>query len=197
MASSNGYRPEQASDLYITSGTTRDYAYGMYRIFSYTFEMSTKDYPDDSLIPKETGRNKEAVLYLMEKAWCPLSVISTATTTARCGAFDDDLEVARGWTVDPDGTDTALASTSGRFSRSNPSSTSSSGAKQLGTTVSGTNDLVTARLAGASAGANDIDGGTTSGYSEMGSRGIAISPARKITAATALALISGHTADPP
>src|SRR6185503_14127552 len=34
--------------------------------------------------------------------------------------------------------------------------------KQLGTTVSGTNDLVTARLAGASAGANDLDGGTSS-----------------------------------
>ncbi len=35
-------------------------------------------------------------------------------------------------------------------------------AKQLGTTTSGSNDLVTARLAGASAGANDVDGGVTS-----------------------------------
>jgi carboxypeptidase T len=161
MAASNGYRPEQASDLYITSGTTRDYAYGTYRIFSYTFEMSTKDYPDDSLIPKETGRNKEAVLYLMERAWCPLSVISSATTTARCGAFDDDLEVARGWTVDPDGTDTALASTSGRFSRSNPSSTSSSGAKQLGTTASGSKAFVTGAPAGSSSTAYDLDGSTS------------------------------------
>ena len=66
MAASNGYRPIQASDLYITSGTTRDYAYGKYRIFSYTFELSTKDYPDDSRIASETGRNKEAVLYLFD-----------------------------------------------------------------------------------------------------------------------------------
>ena len=72
MAATNGYKPEQASDLYISSGTSRDYQYGVYRIFAYTFEMSAKDYPDDSLIASETGRNKEAVLYLMERAWCPL-----------------------------------------------------------------------------------------------------------------------------
>ena len=45
MAATNGYRPQQASDLYITSGTTRDYAYGVYRIFSYTFEMSNTRLP--------------------------------------------------------------------------------------------------------------------------------------------------------
>ena len=48
MASTNGYTPIQASDLYISSGTSRDYQYGVYRIFAYTFEMSLKDYPDDS-----------------------------------------------------------------------------------------------------------------------------------------------------
>ena len=161
MAASNGYRPEQASDLYITSGTTRDYAYGKYRIFSYTFEMSIKDYPDDSLISSETGRNKEAVLYLMERAWCPLAVLGATTTTARCGAFDDDLEVGRGWTVDPDGTDTAVTATSGRFSRANPASTTSSGAKQLGTVPSGSNALVTGAAAGSTANDDDLDGRTT------------------------------------
>ena len=50
MAATNGYHPEQASDLYLTSGTTRDYLYGTYRTFAYTFELSAKDYPDDSLI---------------------------------------------------------------------------------------------------------------------------------------------------
>ena len=58
-------------------------------------------------ISAETGRNKEAVLYLMERAWCPLSVRGATVTAARCGAYDDDMEVRRGWTVDPDGTDTA------------------------------------------------------------------------------------------
>ncbi len=158
MAASNGYKPEQASDLYITSGTTRDYAYGMYRIFSYTFELSNGDYLDDSRIASETGRNKDAVLYLAERAWCPLSVLGTTMTNARCGAFDDDAEVWRGWAVDPDGTDTA---TTGRFARTNPESTSSSGAKQLGAVPSGSRAFVTGGPAGASANSNDLDGRTS------------------------------------
>lgn len=159
MAATNGYRPEQASDLYVTSGTTRDYAYGVHRIFSYTFELSVKDYPDDSLIASETGRNKEAALYLMERAWCPLSVLGAAVRTARCGAFDDDLEVYRGWGANPDGTDTAPASA--RFARANPAQTTSLGAKQLGTTPSGSKAFVTGAPAGATPSANDLDGRTT------------------------------------
>jgi extracellular elastinolytic metalloproteinase len=73
--------------------------------------------------------------------------------------FNDDFEVARGWTTNPNGTDTA---TTGAWERGDPEATNSSGAKQLGTTTSGVNDLVTARLAGASAGVNDIDSGVTS-----------------------------------
>ncbi len=141
MAATNGYKPEQASDLYISSGTSRDYQYGVYRIFAYTFELSITDYPDDSLIASETGRNKEAVLYLMERASCPLAVLGVAVRTARCGAFDDDLEVARGWVVNPDGTDTAPAA--GRFRRGNPAATTSAGPKQLGTTPSGSIAFVT------------------------------------------------------
>ena len=73
--------------------------------------------------------------------------------------FEDDFETGKGWTPNASGTDTA---TTGRWERGDPEPTNSSGAKQLGTTVSGVNDLVTARLAGASAGVNDIDGGVTS-----------------------------------
>ena len=159
MAASNGYKPEQASDLYLSSGTSRDYLYGTYRTFSFTFEMSVKDYPDDSMIAAETGRNKEAVLYLMERAWCPLSVGGAAVMQARCGAFDDDMEVRRGWVVNPDGTDTAP--TNARFARSNPADTVLSGKKQLGTVTSGAVALVTGGPAGASANANDLDGRTT------------------------------------
>lgn len=161
MAATSGYRAMQASDNYVTTGTTRDYAYGTYRIFSYTFELSTKDYPGDGKIAGETGRNKEAILYLAERAWCPLAVLGATVKAARCGAFDDDLEVARGWSVDPDGTDTALAATSGRFSRSNPASTSASGLKQLGSVPSGSRALVTGAKAGASAGSYDLDGRTS------------------------------------
>jgi choice-of-anchor B domain-containing protein len=73
--------------------------------------------------------------------------------------FGDTFETVTGWTTNPSGTDTA---TTGAWERGDPEQTDSSGVKQLGTTVSGTNDLVTGRLAGASAGADDIDGGTTS-----------------------------------
>jgi subtilisin family serine protease len=73
--------------------------------------------------------------------------------------FFDDFETSQGWTTNPNGTDTA---TTGQWARANPASTNSSGPKQLGTTVSGLNDLVTGAAAGSSAGANDIDGGVTS-----------------------------------
>ena len=74
--------------------------------------------------------------------------------------FSDNFETSLGWQTNPNGTDTA---TTGQWERGDPEATDSSGPKQLGTTVSGTNDLVTARLAGASgAGTNDVDGGVTS-----------------------------------
>ncbi len=73
--------------------------------------------------------------------------------------FLDTFETNLGWQTNPNGTDTA---TTGQWERGDPQTTTSSGTKQLGTTVSGVNDLVTARLAGASAGVNDIDGGVTS-----------------------------------
>jgi hypothetical protein len=73
--------------------------------------------------------------------------------------FFDDFETNLGWTRNASGADTA---TTGLWERGDPEATDSSGPKQLGTTVSGTNDLVTARLAGGSAGANDVDGGVTS-----------------------------------
>jgi hypothetical protein len=73
--------------------------------------------------------------------------------------FFDDFESNLGWTTNPSGTDTA---TTGQWERANPEETSSSGVKQLGTTVSGNNDLVTGPLAGSSVGSYDIDNGVTS-----------------------------------
>ncbi|HET7726887.1 MAG TPA: M14 family zinc carboxypeptidase, partial [Candidatus Limnocylindrales bacterium] len=160
MAATNGYRPIQASDLYVSSGSSRDYLYGTYRIFVYTFELSTgADYFDDSRIASETGRNREAVLYLAERAWCPYSVLGADVRRARCGAFDDDLEVPRGWTVNHDGLDTASG---GRWQQGHAAATSSAGTKQLGTSPSGWKWFATGLGAGTSAGGNDVDGGTTS-----------------------------------
>jgi hypothetical protein len=73
--------------------------------------------------------------------------------------FSDDFETNKGWIINPAATDTA---TTGRWERGDPQATSSSGPKQLGTTTSGVNDLVTGRLAGLSAGDNDLDAGLTS-----------------------------------
>jgi hypothetical protein len=160
MAERNGYRPMQASDLYLASGTTADWLYGTYRTIAYTIEMSAVDYPKDTAIASETGRNRDAVLYLLERAWCPLAVISAAVRDARCGAFDDDLEVARGWTLDPDGTDTAPASA--RWARGDPSGTRVSGVTlQPTSTPSGRAAFVTGRLAGDRPSAYDLDGRTT------------------------------------
>lgn len=80
MAQTNGYSPQQSSDLYITDGDMTDWAYGAHKIFAFTFEMYPKSsspgfYPPDEVISRETSRNKEAVLYLADKASCPYSVI--------------------------------------------------------------------------------------------------------------------------
>jgi hypothetical protein len=85
MAATNGYKPEQASDLYISSGTSRDWLYGRYRIFSFTFELSpnTAAYPSDESIPTETGRNRKAVLYLIDLADCPYRAIGKELRTCR------------------------------------------------------------------------------------------------------------------
>jgi hypothetical protein len=160
MAATNGYRPEQASDLYITSGTSRDYEYGLYRTFVYTFEMSITAYPRPWMIASETGRNKEAILRLIDWAWCPLAVLGTTVRIQRCGAFDDDLEVSKGWTVNPDGTDTAPSTS--RWIRGDPQGTTVSGQPmQLASTVSGARALVTGWKAGSTAGQYDLDGTTT------------------------------------
>ncbi|HKZ70948.1 MAG TPA: M14 family zinc carboxypeptidase [Anaerolineales bacterium] len=192
MAATNGYTPEQSSDLYITDGTYDDWAYGVHKIFAYTFEMYPTGsnpgfYPPDEVIVAQTTRNRDAVLYMLNNADCPYKVINkqaqycstgptptptptntpgptaTPTPTPTTGPgpvtiFFDNFETATGWTTNPNSTDTA---TTGLWERGDPAATSSSGTKQLGTTVSGVNDLVTGRLAGTSAGTYDIDGGVT------------------------------------
>jgi carboxypeptidase T len=155
MADSNGYRARQSSDMYPTYGDQIDWMYGTQRIFSYTFEMyptsadtsRNRHYPPDERITRETKRNRDAVLYLMEQSDCPWR--ATGKAASYCGPLYDDLEVARGWDVDPEGTDTADA---GAWQRADPESSP----RQLGSAVSGRAVLVTGRRAGV-----DVDGGRT------------------------------------
>jgi hypothetical protein len=81
MAATNGYTPEQSSELYITDGTIDDWTHGVHHIFTYTFEMYPVTsgqggfYPSATVIPTQTARNRAAVLYFLDKAGCPYSAI--------------------------------------------------------------------------------------------------------------------------
>lgn len=80
MAATNGYRPQQASDLYITSGDTVDWLYGERGIFGFTFEMYPTSflpgfYPPGEIIPRETARNFPAVIALTAVADNPRKII--------------------------------------------------------------------------------------------------------------------------
>ncbi|WP_030749971.1 M14 family metallopeptidase [Streptomyces sp. NRRL F-5135] len=86
MAASNGYTPEQSSDLYITDGSIDDWLWGNQKIFAYTFEMYPKGasgggfYPPDEVIERETSRNRDAVLQLVENADCMYRSIGKEAT---------------------------------------------------------------------------------------------------------------------
>ena len=78
MASLNGYRAMQGSNMYIYDGAFIDWAYGNQNIFAFTLEMYPpwgckgcgKFHPPDEVIGRETKRNREAVLYILEQADC-------------------------------------------------------------------------------------------------------------------------------
>jgi hypothetical protein len=165
MAARNGYTPMQSSDLYVTDGDQIDWMYGRHRIFSFTWELyptqtasdATDHYSSDEIISRETKRNRAALLYTLRVAGCPYGAIERQQ--ANCGAFFDDFEGSKGWSVNPDGTDTA---TGGRWQRSNPAPTATLGLpRQLDAAVSGSRALVTGAAAAATPHANDLDGTTT------------------------------------
>ncbi|SDC69366.1 M14 family metallopeptidase [Streptomyces prasinopilosus] len=84
MAASNGYTAQQSSDLYITDGSIDDYLWGTHKIFGYTYEMYPRSssgggfYPPDEVIERETSRNRDAVLQLLENADCMYRSIGKA-----------------------------------------------------------------------------------------------------------------------
>ncbi|MEC3979560.1 M14 family metallopeptidase [Amycolatopsis sp. H20-H5] len=74
MAATNGYTPEQSSDLYITDGAVNDWMWGNHKILSFTFEMYPKGgnpgfYPPDEQIVPQTTRNDKAVDILLNAAF--------------------------------------------------------------------------------------------------------------------------------
>jgi hypothetical protein len=82
MAATNGYTPEQASDLYITDGSSDDWMWGQHKIWAYTFEMYPSSgglngfYPRDTVIAAQTSRNDRAVDLFMSYSDCVKRVIN-------------------------------------------------------------------------------------------------------------------------
>src|SRR4051812_7749091 len=68
LAHANGYKGEQASDLYLAPGELPDWLWGEYRIYAYTFELGPSDefYPAE--FADEIARNGEPVLLLLDAA---------------------------------------------------------------------------------------------------------------------------------
>ncbi|MFC7529874.1 M28 family metallopeptidase [Actinoplanes sp. GCM10030250] len=98
------------------------------------------------------NRNSDAIAYTV---WTLADGGTTEPPPTGTTVWADDLETATAWTALS--SDTATA---GRFERGNPAATTSSGvATQLDAAASGSNALITGAAAGASAGANDLDGG--------------------------------------
>ena len=90
----------------------------------------------------------------------PTNTATATSTAAPSVIFFDDFETDRGWIRNASGSDTAVT---GRWERGDPQDTNFGGVPmQLGTTMSGTQNLVTGALAGSSVGIYDIDGGVTS-----------------------------------
>ena len=105
MAATNGYTPEQSSDLYIADGTINDWLWGQYKIFSYTFEMYPRTsspgfYPSGSLIGRETQPQPRRVPAAAGGRRLPVPRSSAST----CGpvtppVYSDTFETATGWTT--------------------------------------------------------------------------------------------------
>lgn len=82
MSKWNGYTPEQASDLYIASGDTCDWAYGEHGIYCFTFELSPKNtfgsagfYPGAKIIDSTFKANVNPALYLIKNTADPAGVL--------------------------------------------------------------------------------------------------------------------------
>lgn len=84
MATWNGYQPQQSSELYIASGDTTDWSYGVHKIISFTFELDPANngfggggfYPGAGVIQPVFQKNIEPALYLIEYSDNPYRVLS-------------------------------------------------------------------------------------------------------------------------
>jgi carboxypeptidase T len=94
MAGWNGYTPQQASDLYIASGDTTDWAYGELGIFAFTFELSPKSmwdggfYPGAKVIDRVFNANLKPCLYMIDMADNPYRSITEAPELSPAAKYE-------------------------------------------------------------------------------------------------------------
>ena len=134
----------QSSSLYVTDGDEIDWAYGVQRIFMYTFELypshsqvssNARFYPPDEVIGRADRAQPGGDPHAHRGGRLPV-LRSVGKARANCGPLFDDFETAGGWDTNPLGTDTATA---GAWERANPAATT----RQAGTVPSGSRALVT------------------------------------------------------
>ena len=82
MSKWNNYTPQKASDMYIASGDTCDWAYGVHNVYCFTFELTPKGfwgsggfYPGAGVIDKTFLDNLNPAIYLMEYSDEPSRVL--------------------------------------------------------------------------------------------------------------------------
>ena len=134
-----------------------------------------------SLVDIQT--HQDGSLYYLAAGTGELFRVQATTSTV---VFQDDFESARGWTL----TGGANSAVRGLWQRGNPEPTTNAGMPlQLGNCQGSTNCLITGLTAGASNGANDVDGGQTS----IESPAIALPTGRPLT--LSFGLYFAHNAD--
>ena len=75
MSKFTGYSPEQASDMYVSTGDTCDWAYEIGRIFAFTTELEGDSfYPGAGIIDHAVNSNIKAALYMLSVADNPYKV---------------------------------------------------------------------------------------------------------------------------
>jgi hypothetical protein len=99
MAVFNGYRPQQAFQLYPTSGTNRDWSHAATSTLCYTFEHDPRQFhgPYEATIPAMYEKNRGAFLLLSEAAMDPATHLVVTGRVAPSGAASGParLEVSK------------------------------------------------------------------------------------------------------
>jgi carboxypeptidase T len=108
MAQWNKYTPQQASDLYIASGDTTDWAYGQHGIFAFTFELSPKSmwdgggfYPGQGVIDRVFNDNLRPMLYMLDVADDPYRVLGNAPTSFLKSYVEPRVDESLHWEPSP------------------------------------------------------------------------------------------------